>query len=276
MAKVKISEYSATPSANTDVDNIDINEGCSPSGINNAIRAVMSHLKNFQTGASGDSVTVGGNLSVTGTTSLSGTATAPTVSTADNSTNIATTAFVSSKVGTIGTMAAQNAASVAITGGTINGATVGVTTAAAGVHTTFSTTGATSFNALTTAGETTTISATAATGTINYDVSTQSVVYYTSNATANWTLNVRGSSTVTLNTLMAVGETRTITFLVTQGTTAFYQSALQIDGASVTPRWQGGSAPTSGNVSGIDIYVLSIIKTGSAAFTVLASQTQFK
>jgi hypothetical protein len=74
---------------------------------------------------------------------------------------------------------------------------------------------------------------------------------------------------------MAVGETRTITFLATQGGTAFYQTALTVDGSSVSPRWQNGTVPSSGNTSGIDIYVLSIIKTGSGAFTVLESQTRF-
>lgn len=124
--------------------------------------------------------------------------------------------------------------------------------------------------------ETATISATAATGTINYDVTTQAVLYYTSNASANWTVNFRGSSGTSLNTLMATGESVTVTFLVTQGTTAYYNSAVTVDGNAVTPKYQGGTAWTSGNASGIDAYVYVIIKTGSAAFTVLASQTQFK
>ncbi len=98
MPKTKISEYSSTPSNNTDVNGINIAEGCAPSGINNAIRQLMSDLKNQQTGASGDPFTVGGNLSVTGTTTLTGAATAPTPSTSDNSTNIATTAYVTAKV----------------------------------------------------------------------------------------------------------------------------------------------------------------------------------
>jgi hypothetical protein len=118
MAKNKISDYNSNPVYNTDIAGIDIDEGCAPSGINNAIRTVMGQLKDFQTGAQSDSFTVGGSLSVTGTTTL-GTATAPTVSSSDNSTNIATTAFVSNKVGTLGTMASQNANAVAITGGTI-------------------------------------------------------------------------------------------------------------------------------------------------------------
>jgi hypothetical protein len=124
--------------------------------------------------------------------------------------------------------------------------------------------------------ETATVSATAATGTINYDVTTQSVLYYTSNASANWTVNIRASSGTSLNTLMAVNDTVTVVHMVTQGSTAYYNSALQIDGSSVTPKWQGGTAPTSGNASGIDIYTYTVIKTASATFTVLASQTQFK
>jgi hypothetical protein len=126
------------------------------------------------------------------------------------------------------------------------------------------------------AAETTTISATAATGTIAYDVLTQSILYYTTNASANWTVNIRGSSSTSLNTIMSTGQTLTLVFLVTQGATAYYNSALQVDGASVTPKYQGGSAWTSGNASGIDAYTYTVIKTGNAAFTVLASQTQFK
>jgi hypothetical protein len=123
--------------------------------------------------------------------------------------------------------------------------------------------------------ETATVSATAATGTINYDITTQSVLYYTTNASGNWTVNFRGSSGTSLNTLMATGESMSVTFLVTQGATAYYNSAVQVDGSSVTPKWQGGTAPTSGNASSIDSYTYVIIKTGSAAFTVIAAQTKF-
>lgn len=123
--------------------------------------------------------------------------------------------------------------------------------------------------------EVATVSATAATGTINFDVRTQSVLYYTTNASANWTLNVRASSTVSLDTMMTTGQSVTIAFLVTQGSTAYYQSAFQVDGSSVTPKWQGGTAPTSGNASSVDVYSITIIKTGSAAFTAFASQTKF-
>lgn len=125
------------------------------------------------------------------------------------------------------------------------------------------------------AAETTTISATAATGTINYDVTTQSVLYYTTNASANWTVNFRGSSGTSLNTLMSTGQAVTVAFLVTQGGTAYYNNVVQVDGSSVTPKYQGGTAWSSGNTSGIDGYTYTIIKTGNAAFTVFAAQTRF-
>ena len=130
---------------------------------------------------------------------------------------------------------------------------------------------------LTNAAEVATVSATAATGTINYDVTTQSVLYYTSNASANWTVNFRASSGTSLNTALATGQSITVAFLVTQGSTAYYNNAVQVDGTTsgVTTRWLGG-APTAGNASGIDSYRYLIIKTGSATFTVLASVTQFK
>jgi hypothetical protein len=123
--------------------------------------------------------------------------------------------------------------------------------------------------------EKTTISATAATGTINYDVLTQSVLYYTTDASGNWTLNVRGDGSNSLDSIMSTGEALTVVFLVTQGSTAYYQSAFQVDGSSVTPKWQGGDAPTAGTASGIDAYTISIIKTGSATFTALASVVDF-
>jgi hypothetical protein len=116
-----------------------------------------------------------------------------------------------------------------------------------------------------------TVSATAATGTINFDALTQGVLYYTSNASANWTLNVRGDGTTALNSMLATGDTITISFLATQGGTAYYQTTFQIDGTTVTPKWTGGTAPTTGNASSIDVYTFTIIKTGSAAYTVLGA-----
>jgi hypothetical protein len=124
--------------------------------------------------------------------------------------------------------------------------------------------------------EVATVSATAATGTINFDILTQSVLYYTTAAAGNWTVNFRGSVTATLDSIMSVGESISTTTLITQGATAYYNSAVQIDGTTsgVTTVWQNG-APTAGDVSALDSYTYVIIKTASATFTVLATQTKF-
>jgi hypothetical protein len=128
---------------------------------------------------------------------------------------------------------------------------------------------------VTTVVETATISATAATGTINIDFSTNPTVYYTSNATANWTLNVRGTSSASLDSVLSTGQIATVTFLATNGATPYRPTVFQVDGSAVTPKWMGGTAPSAGNASSIDSYTLAIIKTGSAAFTMLASQSRF-
>ena len=141
---------------------------------------------------------------------------------------------------------------------------------------TFSGSSSTLAAVFTNAAEVVTVSATAATGTINYDVTTQSVLYYTTNASANWTVNFRASSGTSLDTAMSTGQSMTVVFLVSQGATAYYNNAVTIDGSSVTPKYQGGTAWSSGNASGIDAYSYTIVKTGSATFTVFASQTQFK
>ena len=124
--------------------------------------------------------------------------------------------------------------------------------------------------------ERTTVSATAATGTINFDASTQGVLYYTTNASANFTLNIRGTSSTTLSSILATGDAITVVFLNTNGATPYYPTVYQIDGSAITPKWQGATAPTGGNASTIDAYSLTIIKTASTpTYTVLASQTKF-
>jgi hypothetical protein len=121
------------------------------------------------------------------------------------------------------------------------------------------------------------IVASAATGTINLDVNTASIWYYTSNATANHTVNVRGDGSTTLSSLLATGDSITVVWANTNGTTPYYPSAFQVDGSAVTPKWQGGTAPTAGNASAIDVYTYVIVKTAATpTYTVFASQTQFK
>jgi hypothetical protein len=267
MAKTKISEYSSTSAGaalNTDIANINIDEGCAPSGINNAIRALMAQVKDLQSGASGDTIplTAGGTGAANATTARS------------NLGVVIGTDVLAPPSGT--------AILKANSGGALANATAGTDYVAPATATSFTATQ--TFTGSTTAigavfqdaAEVTTISATAATGTINYDVTTQSVLYYTTNASANWTVNVRGNGTTSLNTLMSTGQALTVVFLVTQGSTAYYNNAFTIDGNSVTPKYQGGTAWTSGNASGIDAYSYTIVKTGSAAFTVFAAQTQFK
>jgi hypothetical protein len=104
-----------------------------------------------------------------------------------------------------------------------------------------------------------------------------SVQYYSSNNTTNWTQNIGFDVSATLNTVMSVGQSITMSILSTNGGTAYYPTSVQINGTTsgVTTKWQGGSAPTQGNANSIDVYTYTIIKTGSATFTVLASQTKF-
>jgi hypothetical protein len=116
--------------------------------------------------------------------------------------------------------------------------------------------------------------ASAATGTINFDVSTASVWYYTSNASANHTLNFRYSSGATLSSVLAVGDAITLVWLNTNGSTAYYPNTIQIDGSAVTPKVP--AAISAGNASAIDAYVFTIIKTAATpTYTVLETQTKF-
>ena len=120
-----------------------------------------------------------------------------------------------------------------------------------------------------------TIDANGAANTINYDVNTQQVLLYTGNASANVTLNIRGNSSASLNNVMSNGDAVTIAFGMTNNATAKYVSLSQIDGTNVTPKWQGGTTPTSGNANSTDFYTYTVIKTGNATYTVLAAQTKF-
>lgn len=119
--------------------------------------------------------------------------------------------------------------------------------------------------------ERTTVTATAATGTINFDLSTQAILFFTTNASANFTLNFRGNGATTLNSLLTVSDAISAVFLNTNGATAFYPTAFQIDGSAVTPKFSGGTAPAAGNASSIDAYSFTIIKTAATpTYTVLA------
>ena len=129
---------------------------------------------------------------------------------------------------------------------------------------------------LTSAVEPTTITSVAATGAITYEVNSQSVLNSTASAAANWTLNITFSKGQALNSYLAVGQTISCVHIVAQGATAYYNNVLQIDGTTVTPKYQGGTAWSAGNASSWDVYVYTITKTADRTFIVFASQTQFK
>lgn len=121
------------------------------------------------------------------------------------------------------------------------------------------------------------IAALSAGSSVNLDVLTSAVWYYTSSSSSNWTLNVRGGASTSLNNMLATGDSITTVFFATNGTTPFYQTALLVDGATsgVSVKWQNGVAPSAGNTSSIDIYSFTIAKTANATFTAFGSQTKF-
>lgn len=170
------------------------------------------------------------------------------VNTADptNAQDVATKNYVDTYVGALGTMSTQDADDVAITGGSISSILEGAT-----------------------------VTATAPSATTNYDFKTQAVRYYTSDCTTNFTVNIRGDGSTTLDSIMAVGQTATMVLMVTNGATPYYANVIQIDGTTVTPKTINGIAITSGNASAVDIYTLTIVKTASATFTTFASQSKY-
>jgi hypothetical protein len=115
------------------------------------------------------------------------------------------------------------------------------------------------------------VSTSAATATTNFDADTQGVLYLTGSTTSDWTLNVRGSGSTTLDTKLATGDSLSIIFIVTNGGTAYKHSAMTIDGNAQTVNWSGGTAPAAGNASAKDAYSFTIFKTASATFTVFGA-----
>jgi len=111
--------------------------------------------------------------------------------------------------------------------------------------------------------------------TQNIDIKTSSAWVYTSNATVNTVLNIRGDGSTTLNSMLSNNQSITVAVGVTNGSTPYYPTSVTIDGSSVTPKWQGGTAPTAGSANSVDIYAYTIIKTATNTYTVFASQTKF-
>ena len=113
------------------------------------------------------------------------------------------------------------------------------------------------------------------TATTNVDLLNGTVIYYTQNATTNFTVNVRGTSAASLTSILSVGQSMGFAIMVTNGGSAYYVTALTIDGNAQTIKWASGSAPSSGNTNSVDVYNFNIIKTGPATYTVLGTQTKF-
>ena len=119
------------------------------------------------------------------------------------------------------------------------------------------------------------ITATAANATINIDILSNVVVYCTANATGNFTVNFRGNAGTTFNNAVPANVSVSASLVTTQGATAYYNSLVQVDGSTVTPKWQGGTAPTTGNANATDTYVYVVMKSAANTYTILASQTKF-
>lgn len=120
-------------------------------------------------------------------------------------------------------------------------------------------------------------SASASTSTIHLNTDTSGTLYFTGSASSNHVINVRHSSSTSLNNTLTTGDSITVVWLNTNGATAYYPTRLEVDSATsgVSIKWQGGTAPSAGNASSVDAYVYNIIKTAATSYTVLASQTKF-
>jgi hypothetical protein len=218
---------------------------------NDAISSNADWLTVARTGNTATTITLAGTtIALTGTTiTLTGAVSATSI---DNTPIGATTA----STGRFSTLTTTSTA-------TLGSTTLAGTTSAPAAH-------------LTNATEVVSVVGSAPSTTQTFYAASGAVQYYTSNATANFTVNFAWSSGTSMNTALAVGESVSVAMLITNGASPFYASAYQVDGSAVTPKWIGGVAPSAGNASGIDSYSFTIIKTASATYTVLASQTQYK
>lgn len=124
-------------------------------------------------------------------------------------------------------------------------------------------------------GETVGLSTNALPGYFTYELTKQTILYATANSASTIIINFVGSSTSSLNSVMAVGQSVSAVLMLTQGSTGYLPTAYYVDGIAITPKWQGGTAPSTGSTTAIDVLSYTIIKTANATFTVLGSQTKF-
>jgi len=230
---------------------------------------------------SGSNLTFGtGTLSLAGNVTHSGSFTQTITATANTSVTLPTSGTIISSVTALsGAVTGTPSSTTYLRGdGTWSTPSSGVSLSAANTWTatqTFNGSSSTFALSILDANETVNVVASAPSATTNFYIQSGGVQYYTSNAANNWTLNIAFSSGTSLNTALSTGQSVTFTLVTTQGSTAYYNNAVTIDGTSVTPKWIGG-APTAGNASGLDVYRFAVVKTASATYTVLASLTQYK
>ena len=117
---------------------------------------------------------------------------------------------------------------------------------------------------------------TALTGTYNHDVVTHGMVLdSTVAASASFVINLRGDGSTTFNSLMNVGQTTVLTVYSVSSSASYYLTDFQIDGSSITEKWNGAAAPSAGTGSGTDVYTFNIMKTANATFSVYANFSNF-
>jgi hypothetical protein len=238
----------------------------------NFYNAISGSVSNF---------TVNGNLSVTGTTALTGATTLSSTLGVSGATTLAGASATSLSVSGTTTLNTGLTGLGKLTAGVVGTATAGTDYVAPGTATTFTAlqtfNGSSSVAAMKTLNikEAYTGVGTGATGTINFDVTTQSLLYYTGAASSNWTVNFRGSSGTSLDTLMATGETISLVFMSYQNATTYYNNVIQIDGTTRTVKWANGNAPTAGNTYSSDVYTYVIMKTAANTYDIFATLTKF-
>jgi hypothetical protein len=130
---------------------------------------------------------------------------------------------------------------------------------------------------ITSAVETGTYSTSALSATLTLLANTQAI-YWSNNTsqTTNFTVNLTATSG--MNTALAnVGDSTSFEVIVTNGATAYYNTVVQVEGTTsgVTTNWQGGTAPTAGNINSKDVYTYQVFKTAASTYLVFASQTKF-
>ena len=108
---------------------------------------------------------------------------------------------------------------------------------------------------------------------LNIDVENGMVHLFTTAESTTSTPNIRYNGSTALNARMSIGQSIVVTLITTANASA-YSANITIDGGAVTENWVGGSAPSDGGSSGVDIHTFTIIKTADATFTVIGNQSK--